>query len=332
MYSIADCSSLGALQFSLRYNDLSIGYVQSIDSNITLHPGCNAISFSGELQSKSSESYAALSAVIQNYLTRKPSRVEAIAGPDATSYSLLATGMEGLSLAVQMPAFEEKLIPSLIFKSMSLIPSTTEKKVTLSASITIKINSPLGQQSPLQIQTMAMRVRLFYDNSPVGTLEVSQAPVQPFDVVTFQSTFENKELLIADTGKAYERFAQDFIKANSTHPIKFSVVGVASITGAFALGPLAVDGIPVDNEVSLVGLEGLGDVRVHAIAVDGEKDNALQLAINVTIGNPGVTDVRLRDFTLLMADGESETVLGRVPIDVLDLQPGYNTMMLNGLV
>lgn len=327
-----DRSRLGALQFTLRYNNMSIGFVQSIDRNITLHPGENAFAFTGELQAASDAAYTALTAVIQNYLTKATSRVEATAGPDATSYPLLAKGMEGLSLAVQMPPFDESLISSLVFDSMSLVPSTTEKKVVLSAAMNFTINSPLGQQSPLEITTLDMTVRLVYGGSAVGMLTVAEAAVEPLDAVTFASAFESKELLIADVGKGYEKFVQDFIRANRTHPIKFRVIGLASITGAFALGALHVDGIPVDNEVSLVGLESLSDVRVHGISVDGEQDDALRLAINVTIGNPGATDVRLRDFVLAMADAASGTVLGRVPIEVLDLQPGYNTMVLHGFV
>ncbi|UJR07385.1 hypothetical protein I4U23_011671 [Adineta vaga] len=323
---------LGTLQFSLRYNDQTIGYVNSINSNVTLHFGSNAIPFSGELQSKSPEAYKALSDVIENFLTGKTSRVSAVAGLNATSYSLLANGMKGLSLVVPMPPFNEQLIPSLIFNSMSLVPSTTEKKVKLSASITFKINSPLGQQSPLQIQTMDMGVFLYYDNNPVGMLNVSEATVKQIDDITFESVFNNKYLLISGTGKTYEKFAQNFISANKTNQIHFRVVGVASITGSFALGALNTNGIVISNDVSLVGLEGLSDVRLHAITVDGEKDNALQISINVTIGNSGVTDVRLENFELLMADTDTRTVIGHVPIDILALTPGSNNMMLYGLL
>ena len=120
------------------------------------------------------------------------------------------------------------------------------------------------------------------------------------------------------------------IGANKTHPIHFRIVGFAAITGSFALGPLSIDGILVENNVSLVGLEGLNNVRVHGISVDGEVETALQLSINVTIDNPGVTDVQLQNFTLHMADGDSGTVLGQVPIDILSLQPGTNNITLNG--
>ncbi|CAF4930194.1 unnamed protein product [Rotaria sp. Silwood1] len=323
---------LGELKFSLRYNNLSIGYVESINSNTTLRPGRNAIPFSGELQSESSQSYNALSTIIQNFLTGQASKVEAIAGLNATSYSLLAVGMEGLSLGVDMPPFAEQLIPSLIFTSMSLIPSTNEKKVTLSASIKIKINSPLGTQSPLNISSMNMDVYLLYENNSVGMLNISQAPVKYLDETTYETQFDNEYLILSNTGKTYEKFAQHFINANDINPIHFRIAGFASITGSFALGPLNIDGIIVDNDVSLVGLAGLNTVRVHGISVDGEVHNALQLSINATISNPGVTDVKLQNFTLSMADSDSKTVLGQVPINVLSLQPGDNDMILNGLL
>lgn len=321
---------LGELKFSLRYNNVSIGYVESVNTNTTLRPGTNAIPLSGELQSTSPASYNALSSVVQNFLTGKTSNVEAVAGPNATSYSLLAVGMTGLALGVPMPPFDEQLIPSLVFNSMSLVPSTAEKKVTLSASIGIQVNSPLGDQSPLGIKTMDMNVRLLYENNPVGTLSISQIPVKQLTHSTFETQFENKYLVLSGTGQTYEKFAQNFIKADAAKRIGFRIAGSASISGSFALGSLNINGIPVNNSVSLVGLSGLDDVRVHGISVDGEVDDALQLSINATIGNPGVTNVQLRDFTLQMADGQSGTVLGRIPIDVLELKPGRNDMILNG--
>ncbi|CAF4325604.1 unnamed protein product, partial [Rotaria sordida] len=147
---------------------------------------------------------------------------------------------------------------------------------------------------------------------------------------TYETEFNDEYLILSNTGKTYEEFAQNFIKANDINRINFRIVGIASINGSFALGQLNVDGIVVNNDISLIGLAGLNNVRVHSISVNGEVDNALQLSINVTIGNPGVTDIKLENFTLTMADSDSNTVLGRVPIDVLSLQPGNNDMTLNG--
>ncbi|CAF3841896.1 unnamed protein product [Rotaria sordida] len=323
---------LGQLYFSLQYNNWSIGYVESTSDNITIHSGENAIQFFGELQSVSSESYNALSTVIQNFLTGQIGKIEALAGPNATSYPLLAAGIIGLSLNIHMPPFNEQLIASLIFNSMSLIPSTNTRNVMLSASITIKINSPLGQQSPLNIQMMNMSVFLLYENDSVGMLNVYQAPVKQLDAITYESQFNNKYLNLTDTGAAYEKFARNFISANKTHPIDFRIVGTASIVGSFALGPLNIDGIVVENNVSLVGLDGLNDVHVDAISVDGEQGAALQLSINATINNPGVTEVQLQNFSLYMAEGENDTILGHIPIDVLAILPGSNSVTLNGLL
>lgn len=254
-----------------------------------------------------------------------------MAGPDATSYSLLAIGMEGLTLNVQMPPFDEQLIPSLVFKSMALIPSTNEKKVKLSATIAIEINSPLGHQSPLNIQTIDMKVSLLYNNISVGELDISQIPVKPVNASFFETEFADQVLILSNTGETYEKFAQEFINADELNPINLYIVGTAAIKGSFALGPLNTKGIPVDNKVSLVGLDGLNQVYVRNISIDGEIYNALQLSINTEIENPGITDVQLQNFTLNMADSVSGTILGRVPIDVLALQPGSNKLTLNGL-
>ncbi|CAF3303197.1 unnamed protein product [Rotaria socialis] len=324
--------TLGQLYFSLQYNNWSIGYVESTSQNLTLYPGENNIQFFGELQAASSESYRALSTVIQNFLTGQTSRVEALAGPNATSYPILAGGIIGLSLNVDMPPFSEQLIASLVFNSLSLIPSTNQKTVKLSASIIIKINSPLGEKSPLNIETMNMKVFLFYKGNSVGMLDVSKAPVKQLDAITYTSQFNNECLNLTDTGVTYEKFARKFINANATHPLHFRIAGMASIIGSFALGPLNIDGIPVKNKVTLIGLNGLNNVRVDGISVDGEQDIALRISINATINNPGVTEVQLRNFSLHMASGENNTVLGQIPINILVLRPGNNSITLNGLL
>jgi hypothetical protein len=179
---------------------------------------------------------------------------------------------------------------------------------------------------------MDMTVSLIYQNNSVGLLSVLQVPVNKIDPITYQTKFDNKYLMLDGTGTTYEKFAQDFINANETNHINFSVAGLASVAGSFALGPLNVSGIHVENSVSLVGLNGLSNVHVDGISVDGEEDDALRLSINVTINNTGITDVQLQNFSLYMADGATGTVLGHVPIDVLTVHQGVNKVFLHGSV
>jgi len=316
----------------LEYNNCSIGYVESNNDNTTLHSGNNSIAFFGELQSRSSESSDAILDVIHNFLTNQTSYVAVLAGPNCTSYPLLAAGMAGLSLGAPMPPFNEPLIASLTFSSMSLIPSIIDRTVSFSALIIFKINSPLGERSPFNIQTLNMNVSLLYEDNSVGMLIILKVPVVPLDAITYELEFNNKSLILDGTGATYQKFAQDFIKANQSYPISFRIAGLASVNGSFALGPLNVDGIHVDNTISLVGLDGLNNVHVDGISVDGEDGNALRLLINATIENSGVTDVHLQNFSLYMAEAENGTILGQVPIDVLALQPGVNEISLSGLV
>ncbi|CAF3393482.1 unnamed protein product, partial [Rotaria sp. Silwood2] len=215
---------------------------------------------------------------------------------------------------------------------MSLIPSTNGKNVTLSALITIKIILPVGHESSLNIQSMDMNVSLLHGENSVGMLDITQVPVKQLDEDTHEIQLNDTYLMLNGTGKTYEKFAQNFINANEINPINFRIAGLASINGLSALGPLSFNGIIIDNNISLVGLAGLNNVRIHGISVDGEVDTALQVSINVTIGNPGVTDVKLQNFTLTMVDSDSGTILGKVPIDVLYLHSGNNDMTLTGLL
>lgn len=316
--------------FTLQYNNISIGYVQSSTDNTTLHPGENAVAFIGELQSPSNESYDAITVIIKNFLTNQTTHVSALAGPNCTSYPLFAHGMMGLTLGVDMPAFEQDLIASLAFDSLSLVPSTVDKTVIFSAQATITVNSPLGINSPLNLRTIDMTVSLVYQNNDVGLLTVVQAPVNRSDPITYHTEFNNKTLMLNGSGANYEKFAQDFLNANKSNPITFRVAGLTSVIGSFALGPLNVSGIHVQNDVKLVGLNSLSDVQVHGIAVNGEEEAALRLAINVTIGNSGIASVQLQNFTLYVADVNTSTVLGYIPIDILAVHPGSNNFSFQG--
>jgi len=179
---------------------------------------------------------------------------------------------------------------------------------------------------------MDMNVSLIYENNSVGMLNVLQVAVTNLDAITYKAQFDNKSLILDGVGTTYQKFVQDFIKTNQSHPISFRIAGLASVNASFALGPLNVDGIHVDNTVSLVGLDGLNNVHINGISVDGEDGNALRLLVNATIENSGVTDVQLQNFSLYIAEAENNTILGQVPIDVLALHPGSNIIALSGLV
>ena len=322
--------STGELNFNLLYKNWSIGHVESVSQNLTLRPGLNKIAFLGELQSNSSEAYQALSTVIQNYLTDQTSELEVLAGPNATSYPLLAVGLMGLSLSVPMGPYKEQLIESVVFEAMSLIPSVSEKTVLLSASMVIEVNSPLGNQSPLEIQLMDMSASLLYQDESVGVVNVTRSPVRRLNANTYQTHFANRVLTLTGTGATYEQFCQSFIRANQSNPIHCGIEGSASILGSYALGPLTVKGVTVSNDVSLVGFDGLSNVHVDGISVDGEAAAALRLTINATIENPGVTDIQLQNFTFQLAEDENGTVLGQLPIDIFQVHPGSNEVTLHG--
>jgi len=255
-----------------------------------------------------------------------------LSGPTVTSYRLLSIGMMGLCLDVVIPPFDKQLIVSLKFNSMSLIPSTSKKEVRFSSSILIEINSPLGEKCPLNIERMDLCVYLIYENNSIGILNVDQCLVKQLDPITYQTQFYNKYLILTETGENYQKFSRSFLNANKIDPINFGIVGVARIVGSFALGPLNIDGIRVDNNVSLVGLDGFNNIRIDSISVDGEEGNTLRLTINATIENAGVTSVQLKNFSLYITEEESGTILGQIPIDILSLEAGINVITLNGFV
>jgi hypothetical protein len=323
-------SRLGQLTFSLHADNQSIGVVQSVATNTTLRPQWNVIPLTGELRAVSLIGYAALLQVIQYFLTERTSQVEAVAGPNATSYPLLAVGMNNLRLPIEISPYDRQLISSLTFDAMSLLPSSTSKCVTVSSSIVITIDSPLGDRSPLHIEHLNMSASLVFQDESIGELDVRHASVEQINATTYVTRFNDTPLTLTGTGATYATFARQFIAANRTHPIVFAIVGRASIDGAFALGPLTVDSIAVNNRVSLVGLADLRQVRVHGISIDGNDERTLRLNINVTISNPGAVDVTLHDFTLHLMDTASGTRLGQVPVDSLALRAGDNNVLLHG--
>jgi hypothetical protein len=309
-----------------------IGILESVDQHVTLIPSWNLLSFSGELRSTSAASFDVLSNVIQHFLTGQTSDVQAEAGPNATSYPLLAGGLQGLTLSVPLPAYNESLIQSLSFETLSLTPSTKRKTIQMSALIRLTINSPLGERSPLEIHQMNLTATLVYRNESIGLLNVSQAAVQSLSNSTYRVIVNETSLILSGDGSAYQRFATDFLTADRSTPIGLNVVGLGSVNAVFALGPIDVQGVAVANEVTLVGLAGFRNVSVTGISIDGEERSQLLTSINVTIVNPGITQIELLDVVLDMSDTINGTRLGFVPVSQLLLEPGENFLSLQGFV
>ncbi|CAF1438102.1 unnamed protein product, partial [Didymodactylos carnosus] len=322
---------LGYLTFSLEFMSRKLGVVQSIE-HVILVPKENLIPLKGQLRPTNMNDAHEL---IQNFLTNKPTEVNAIAGPQATSLPLLATGMNGLSLVTVMPPFQKDLIESLEFTNLTLVPSTTDTNVTLSATMRIRINSPLGKNSPLNLEKLSMKASLNYEQKEIGTLDIVDITVYtvPSLTSTYETKFENIQLILTDTS-TYQLFANRFIASNEVNPIRFGISGTSNVSGSFALGPLSVSNVKVDNEVVLTGLNGLSDIQVESILIEGDQPSqgsGVALTIKTIIENAGVTTVSLKDLTLNMINMNSVT-LGKINVDVLSLKPGTNSLTMNGFI
>ena len=240
--------------------------------------------------------------------------------------------VSGLSIGADLPGIEAELIHSVEVVTFGIgFDPRPSDNVYASGRLRVLFGLPSNVNVSLLAKKTTIEFTMGFPGRPVfGRMNLHELPVQHDQLTNeLMIDFQRQLLTIVDRN-AFVNFTQTFTSGGLDNRVSFGIAGLASITGLFAIGTLDVDGIALNNTISLDGLGGLKDVHVNGISINGEENGAFQLSINTTIVNPGSTFVQLQSFILQLADHQSGTMLGRILVDVLTLEPGKNTMILHG--
>ena len=324
-------SPLGRLHFLVTYEGQYIGDVYSVKEE-PLVPGNNSLQMQGSLIQTTA---AAEHDLIQLYLTGQPAAVIATAASDASSIPLFNAGLQGLNLSTTVPGNQLNLVRTMTFQSMRLVPSASDLTAAIDVGLVVTINSPLGPNSPLQLQTMSIDSVLMYLGQPVGELVSGVAAVTPVytgnatATDTFTANLTGQLRLLGDGG-VYEQFVAQLVPATS---LKVTVTGTTNITTQYVLGNLSATALPVTAESTLPGLQSLAPVVEAALNITGEVQCdtppcGLTVSMAASLYNPSFVTVALNNSGLtLHYKGD---LLGRLEAPVLNINPGVNFITLPG--
>ena len=255
-------SPLGTLHFLILYHDQYIGDMYSPDTQLV--PGNNTLHMNGSLAHTTAQAEHDL---IQLFLTGQTATVVASAAADASSIPLFNAGLQGLNISTAVPGNSLNLVRALSFESLQLTPSTSRLTALIDAGVQMSINSPLGEQSPLLLQMIAIDAVLVYEGQPMG--EVISGSVPVFAVPGMSDTFRTNltgELRLLGNGSAYEAFVTALLPSTS---LSLTVVGTTNITASYVLGHLSAASLPISANSSLPGLQSLAPVQERGLNITG---------------------------------------------------------------
>ncbi|KAF8891683.1 hypothetical protein BD779DRAFT_1661547 [Infundibulicybe gibba] len=164
-------------------------------------------------------------------------------------------------------------------------------------------------------------------STPLGASTSSVSVLSSTDTVgTINITIANTNLNVMDSEHSmFSTFNANLTSMNATD---FRLIGRSRTVANTSLGQITLDPILVNVSTSLNGLQGLkGMTEIKTVDVQGGTEDAITLAIDVSIFNPSNLNLNTGDLTLqLFRDG---AILGTALLPNLTLNMGNNTVRAN---
>jgi hypothetical protein len=171
---------LGDFGAGVFYRGVRLGSARAV--NVSLAPsGVTSVQMTGELDpAVGPVAQAAASELVGAYLAGRAVNVTAVGEPTGSSIPLYAPLISALNITAALAGSATPLVAGITVHSLDLAPlSPTTLDVGLSA--TVSINSPLGPDSPLAVNAVALNVSLEGSGAIVGRLTAPLTPQAPTD-------------------------------------------------------------------------------------------------------------------------------------------------------
>ncbi|KAH9038716.1 hypothetical protein EDB85DRAFT_2072661 [Lactarius pseudohatsudake] len=303
--------NLGTVVFNLFYNNVYLG--QGVGTNTTIAPGPNDITLRGRLvpHNGSDTELAAIGQLFSQYINGDASPVIAqgvsTLQNDNTSISWLSEGLQALRLNVPFKSPTPiNPLQSISVGELSLAFSETQPwaPVANSHSVQALMHLPFGFN--VEIGQIENAFNISKNGSAVAGLTTPLgATTSDIHILNSTDTEGTINITIVDTALSH-----------------FRLEGHARAVANMSLGTLTLDPIKFNISSGLWGLKGLqGLVSIDGVDVLGGTQDAMSLAINVTIDNPSNLNLGLV-FQLLMGNA----LLGTTIMPNLTLFIGNNSI------
>ncbi|KAI9320988.1 hypothetical protein BX666DRAFT_1260723 [Dichotomocladium elegans] len=319
---------LGTIAMDIGYDGVYLGQVKA--DNVNLSEGDNNIPLKGVLVPQTDPAaLEKISGLFSNYVAGKMSTTSAIgvsAAPDGTNpINWLSDGFKSVRLNVGLGLDK----PMDIIKAVSMgyldLTFSSEQPyapVTNAPAVVADFQIPFGFS--LNITQVSQELALGTNTTgKFATISVPYVPSQS-DQAAGKLQFAMTGVPIT-TMPGKEALFDDFTYSLTASELySFQVSGNASTQTVTPIGNITLSGISFEVPTSLHGLQFLNSTPTVVNSVDmvGGSSAGLQLAINVTMGNP--SDFSMTTGDVNFAFLSSGTQLGNVVLSNLTLARGNN--------
>jgi len=311
-------ASLGDIYFNIFYSEALLG--KATAQSVSLSPGSNSISMSAII-SPSQQDISITQTLFSQYLTGLPSVIQAKASSPASNIPAVSQGLSGLVLTTTLEGSTDQLIDVITFNSMYLKP-IDDNTAVLRAVAVVQIISPLGPNGKLIAKQMSLSVELGDGKVVFGKI------TSPATVISSTNSLIQVEIdgtVEITNAVEFGNFINGFVQ-NPTAGLR--IQGTADATVETSIGLIQVNGIKVDETVTLEGLEGLK--QVNLVSFDLKSSTLTQILMNlvVSIDNPSFATLLIPDLTFDIY--YQNTKMGYSTGYNVLIKPGMNNIQLSG--
>ena len=301
---------LGRISLALMADGQHVADVRSLDV-VSLVFGNSTIAMSATFDNAS----AALNGLFVAFFSGAVSNVTFEANENATDIAVFSAGLNGTVIASEWPPYDQPLISDVTFANVKLAPNNEDLTLTINANTTLTLDSPFGDMSPFNVETIAINATLNINAVPFASFTLERTSVRPItdddgDVPTmFMFALNDVDLTLLDDGAPYQTFIASLF---SDTQVPMSITAVADMTLSFVAGALIVPALLISTSSPLAGMSGL-NVNLSGINLTAGAD------VNMVAAFSNPSDVTLTlgavNFSLSVA-GESVTVLSAESLNV----------------
>ncbi|KAI1315894.1 hypothetical protein EDD11_000208 [Mortierella claussenii] len=328
--------SLGTIVLDIGYNGTQLGQVKATGASL-MGGQQSILNLTGTMFPQTTpEGLNTVSSLFSAYIaglsTVTTARGVSVLPDGVNEVSWLSIGLKSMVLKVPL----QSPSPLNIIKSISLGPmgmdwtnSDSYAPLANSPGVVAAFQMPFG--FTLNVTQVQNNMTVVYNNKNMAVLNAAQwgPAVTTKDANGTAINFALPPTPFAINADAHADF-DDFVnKLTVGSSQAFGVEGFAGTVAQTPIGEVRITGIPFKSDVSLSGLQGLKTepTVINSLTVIGGIPSGLQIALNLTMGNPsllsintGVGDSAVVTFAM---EYEGDNV-GTVIFPQLDLVPGQN--------
>ncbi|KAI9590839.1 hypothetical protein BDF19DRAFT_175293 [Syncephalis fuscata] len=322
---------LGHLTFDIFYKDVQI--VTANATGINLVPGVNGLEMKGRMIPQSrSEDLAVVGKMFSDYMNGRSSDMKVVGvsvrpTPDSKPISWLQAGFNGLTLNVKLDSKEDgRLIQSLDLGplEMNFSPSTAWSPVTSAPNVVAGFKMPFG--FPLEMKQVEQDITAYDNGVAMATMKVPMGKASGTSASgKIVTAIDNIPMNVIPSQHAqFSKFVSDLTLGSGK---SMTMRGTVSSVASTAIGDVRIDGIKLNQKVTIEGLQGLttAPVIVSNVQLVGGTPEALEIHMTCTMTNPSDLTLLVAAELALKISADNEDV-GKAIIKTMQLKPGVNNI------